>query len=382
MQATFQKQDRRTEATLLVAFELSAKKWKLALGSPKRRKPSIYEIDAGDFTALQKRIDRVREKLKLPENCKVLSCYEAGRDGFWIHRALTDKKIENIIVDPASIEVNRRARRAKSDGIDVRMLYNRLGRYSAGEEDVWSVVVVPEINEEDCRRPSRELERLTKEATQHSSRIRSLLALHGIKMKRVDDPKFVTRLETTTTGNGIPLPKHLKNELVRENARIQMVKNQIREIEEEMKKKRKMSKAPDRFTETAANLERFRGIGLKISTKLSYEMFAWRHFKNRRNVGAFAGLCPTPYDSGETEREQGISKTGNPRVRYIAVEMAWLWVRWQPDSEITKWFQRRFGDGGKRMRKIGIVAVARKLLIALWRFLEFGEVPEGAILVP
>lgn len=360
------------KGNLLVALELSNKNWRLAFSNG--QKVRHVQVVARDLRALKAAIEEAKEKLGLAADCPVYSCYEAGRDGFWIHRALEKLGVRNVVVEPASIEVSRRGRRVKTDRLDADSLVRMLMRYVLhGEKKVWRVVVVPGVKEEEERQLNREYRRLRKERGEHLSRIRSLLALHGVRVRKVVgmDPKFLRDWE------GRELPVKVQEDLRREQARLALVDEQLREVEREL---RQGIREPQTAVErTAAKLSRLRGIGVHGAATLAREVFGWRRFGNRRQVGAYAGLTGTAYASGQKVVEQGISKAGNPWVRSTMVELAWMWIWHQRESELTQWFVRRFGSGGKRARRIGIVALARKLLVALWRYVEFDEVPAGAI---
>lgn len=384
IQTPLHKQDTGNEQVLYMSFELSQKTWKLAFGNGDN--PRIVQIPARNLEQLRNEIAKAKERFGLPDDTRIVSCYEAGRDGFWIHRYLQSINVENFVVDSSSIEVNRRRRRAKTDQIDVGKLYKMLVRHDRGEKGVFSVVRVPSRKDEDERRTHREVERLQKERTAHSNRIRSLLITQGIEAKvNRDLPDF---LESVRIWDGSPLSPKLKAEIKREYSRMVEIDRQIQEIRKEQRDTLKAAKAEadkdtslpaseKRKIEMAMGLTYLRGIGERASWILPYEFF-WRDFANRREVASAAGLVGTPYDSGESVREQGISKAGNKRIRRLMVELSWGWLRYQPDSIITKWFNERFAQGGKRMRRIGIVGVARRLLIALWKYARFGEVPEGA----
>lgn len=366
---------------LYIAFELADKKWKVKFGDGYQN-PSDYTIPAGDIASLTDKIERARRKFKVSEGCEVTSCYEAGRDGFWLHRHLEEQGVRNLVVDPASIEVNRRKRRAKTDGIDLKMLFEKLVRYDQGQKDVWRVAVVPSLEEEDARRPHRELERVQKEATQHKNRIRSLLKLHGITVGRIGGVNWGKTLEDLRCWDGSELPEKLKAELDRETQRLEVAREQIRKLEGE--RNQAIAQAQEAGAEgnepidQVVKLAKLKGIGPVSSWLFVMEVFGWRTFKNGKKVGGYSGMTGTPYDSGESQREQGISKAGNRRMRRMAVEIAWSWVRFQPNSELSRWFNERYASGGGRMRRIGIVALARKLLVALWRYLEKGVIPKGA----
>jgi transposase len=314
-------------------------------------------------------VEKAKKRCGLHGAVPVLSCYEAGRDGFWLHRWLLEQGIDNVVVDSSSIEVNRRARRAKSDALDAAKLYEMLIRHRAGEKRLWRVVRVPSRQQEDERRMHRELERLKRERTAHVNRMRSLAVLHNVRIQHVGGRGWGERLQQLKD----QLPAALWAEIERESVREQLVWQQIQMLE----KSRQEQVAQMRSGPLVALLK-LRGIGLNSAWLLTRELFGWRRFANRRQLAGCAGLNPSPYDSGDVQREQGISKAGNRRVRALLVEIAWYWLRYQPHSALSAWFTRRFAAGGKRMRRIGIVALARRLLIGLWRYLEYGVIPEGA----
>jgi transposase len=319
-------------------------------------------------------VGKAKKRLGLPEDCPVRSCYEAGRDGFWIHRFLGHIGISNLVVDAGSIEVSRRKRRAKTDRLDARKLLEKLLEYHSGKKP-WSVVRVPSEETEDARRLERELAVMKKERTMHRNRIRSLLILEGIDQLPGKD--YSRDLDRMRRWDGTPLGVGLRKQVERECARLAQVKDQVRQLEGH---RREMLKSPQtQGQKKAARLVQLRGVGPVSANLLSSEMFGWRDLKNRRQVGAAAGLTGTPYNSGDIEQDQGISKSGNRRVRATMIELAWGWLQWQPQSALSQWFEKRFAAGGKRMRRVGIVAVARKLLVALWKYLEWGEIPEGAV---
>lgn len=360
------------EEVLLMSMELGNKEWKLRFSNRKRERE--VTIPARDVKRLGQVVAQAKEKLGLSAGSRVVSCYEAGRDGFWIHRCLGKMGIENVIVDPASIEVNRRKKRAKTDRLDAKKLLTMLVRHVIHEEQgMWKVVRVPSKAEEDERRRHREQEHLKGERTTCLARIRSLLVLHGIEVKRL-----VPQVEQYRDWEGKALPPAVTAELKRHFERLELLERQIAILDGERQRQVKSGEtAGDRAT---AKLNRVKAIGLETATTLGYEFFGWRRLKNRRQVGALAGLTGTPYESGDMKHEQGISKAGNPRVRHRMIEVAWLWLRYQPQSGLTKWFYGHYGPGSHRSRKAGIVALARKLLVALWKYVEFDEVPEGAVL--
>jgi transposase len=278
------------------------------------------------------------------------------------------------VVDSSSIEVNRRKRRAKSDALDVRKLLSMLMRYAHGERDVWRVVHVPSVEAEDQRHLHRDLETLKQERASTTTRIKGLLSSQGGRLANVN--KLPEQLEALRLWDGSALPSGLRRRILRVYAHHQVLSEQIAALEAE--RHALLQSAQEASLEKVRQLMQLRGIGINGAWLLVMEFFGWRALKTRREVGGLAGLTPTPYQSGESAREQGITKSGNRHVRWMTTELAWSWLRYQPESALSCWFRERFGGGGKRLRRIGIVAVARKLLIALWRFLETGVIPEGA----
>jgi transposase len=371
------KATRRRQSTrrrLYLAFELSLKDWKLAFSTGLGDKPLLRRVAAGDLNGLVHAIERAKRELDLPTTVPVASCYEAGREGFWLHRYLRSIGVCNRIVDSASIEVNRRKRRAKSDRLDATKLVSMLIRSMTGEKQVWSEVRVPAVAAEDRRHHHRELRTLKQDKTRVTNRIKGYLFNQGIRLKRVRElPQL---LEDGRLWNGDALPPALCRRLEREWHHLQFLHEQILEIESERREELKRSK--QRNVERIRQLICLRGVGIGSASILVREFFDWRQFRNGKQVGALAGLVPTPYQSGESSREQGISKAGNRHVRGIAVQLGWSWLRYQPQSRLSLWYEERFGRGGPRARKVGIVALARKLLVDLWRFLEWGVVPAGA----
>ena len=368
-----QSKDNAGEQKLYMAMELSDKCWKLVFsdGGDKRRHETM---EAGHRMELVEAIRKAKEKFDLSSEAKVVSCYEAGRDGFWLHRYLVTLGVDNQVVDSSSIETNRRKRRAKTDRIDGVKLLTMLMRYWGGERGLWSVVRVPSVEDEEGRRLHRELAPLNKERTRHRNRIRGLLVAQGLRLEPKGD--FLQRLEALTLWDGAPLPLELKGELEREYQRLRLVEAQRRALENT--RKSRLRQADTASVQRVVQLMGLRAIGPNCAWLLVMEFFAWREFRNRRQLGACAGLTGTPYDSGASKRDQGISKAGNRRVRTMMIEIAWLWLRYQPNSKLSRWFRERFAGGGARMRRVGIVALARGLLVALWRYLEDGMLPEGA----
>jgi transposase len=364
------------EPVLYLAFELSDANWKLGFTTGTGRSLRQRNIKARDLEALQEEVRRAKKRFDLPETTQVVSCYEAGRDGFWLHRYLVEQGIENLVVDSSSIQVNRRARQAKTDGMDVKKLVSQLIRYRSGERDVWSVVHVPSVEEEDNRQLHRELKTLKKDQTRHINRIKSYLVGQGIRMKIKKE--FLKEIEGVRKWDSSQLPESLKARLRREYQRLQLVQEQIKDLERERVEAIRHSE--EESVKTVRDLLKLKGIGLNASWLFGMEFFSWRTFNNRKEVGSLSGLVPMPHQSGDSYREKGISKAGNRHIRAMAIEIAWGWLRYQPESELTKWYEKKFGHGSKRIRKIGIVALARKLMIELWRYLETGAIPEGAVL--
>ena len=364
----------RNQADLYVAFELGKKGWKLGFTIGFGQKARERAVLAGDLSGVRREIEWAKRRFGLPREARVLSCYEAGRDGFWLHRYLAHIRVRNLVVDSSSIEVNRRAKRAKTDKMDLAKLLTMLMRYDHGEGRVWSVVRVPTVEQEDSRQLHRDLEALRGERTRHINRIKGLLASYGVRMRV--DRGFLVRLETRRLWDGRPVPLGLKKRLVREYERFEVVNRQMDQVKVERADLVKASESPE--MEMVRQLLYLRGIGINSAWLYVMEFFGWREFRTRREVGSLAGLTPTPYQSGDEARERGISKAGNRYVRSMAIQIAWAWLRWQPESKLSLWYLQRFGGGSRRLRKIGIVALARKLLIDLWRFLKSGVIPEGA----
>lgn len=373
MQAT---QARGYEAgtVLYMAMELSNKKWKLGFsnGSKMRRK----SVDARHQVQLLEEVSLAKRKLGLPAEAEVVSCFEAGRDGHWIHRWLSSEGFEVLEIDSSSIETARGRKHVKTDRVDVVKLLDLLLRYCTGFRQAFQVVRVPSEEAEAGQRLHREDEYLIGQRTRISNRIKGLLVTQGVTEISLKGD-FAGRLERARCWNGKGLSPELKAELTRMHAQYRMFEEQLSEVAR--------AYAAELKSETPVGIKRRRmetlkAIGPKTSRVLSAEVFAWRTFDNTKQVGGMSGLTPTPSQSGDERREQGISKAGNRRVRWVMIELAWLWLQWQPDSELSQWYRRRFAHGSPRMRRIGIVALARKLLIALWRYVEFGEIPQGAVL--
>ena len=366
--------------TLFVSLELSRLRWLVTTLSPGREKMSKHVVNGGDGNALLDLLARLKGKAerRIDVPVKIVVIQEAGLDGFWIHRLLVANEIESHVVEAASIAVPRRHRRAKTDTVDGEMLLRTLKAFKRGEPRVCSMVVPPSPHEEDQRRLSRERQTLIKERIEHSSRIKGLLAAQGIRGYRPLRRDCRDRLNDLKTGDGRALPPWLKTAIVRELDRLELVKRQIKEVEI-ARHELLESATTDATVSPAKLLLDLKGMGPTFATVLWLEGL-FRNFTNRRQLAAYAGLAPSPWQSGDTNREQGISKSGNPRLRTTMVELAWLWLRYQPDSALSQWFQARAQHERGRVRRILIVALARKLLIALWRYATKGEMPQGAVL--
>lgn len=364
-------------ATVYLAFEVSKAKWKLGVMLPGSRKLSRYTIAGGDLAALAARLSDLRKKAAAQGRpVRVWSCYEAGLDGHWLHRWLTAQGVVNHEIDPSSIEVSRRARRAKTDRIDLEKLMRAFLAHVRGDPRVLSIVRVPTVEDEDRKRLTRERERLLEERTAHTNRIKGLLHGQGIRDVRPFERSFIASLAELRTGDGRELPPRLREEIRREHERLCLVARQIKQLEAESRAELRAAE-PGSPQARITQLIELKGIGPVGSQGLINEVF-YRAFDNRRQVGSYFGLTGTPYDSGERRREQGIGKAGNSRARTLAIELAWLWLRHQPASQLSRWFRARVGDIKGRIRRIAIVALARKLMVALWRYLTTGLVPAGA----
>lgn len=364
------------QPALHMALELGERKWKLAFTPSMGQAPRLRQVDARDLEQVEVEIRAARARFKLPADAPVHSCYEAGRDGFWLHRALAARGVQNAVVDSASIEVNRRARRMKSDGLDAAKLATMLVRYHQGESRVWRVVRVPTRAEEDQRQLHRELDVLKHDRTRLVNRVKSLLATQGLAgAPRGVLPRDIAALRLW---NGERLPGELAARLERECERARMVDQQTRALQR--RRKEQVRNGTGRALAIVRKLLKLRAIGIESAWIYAMELFSWRELKNVRQVGALGGLVSAPYQSGDMDHSLGITKAGNRLVRGIAIEIAWGWLRHQPQSDLARWYQDRYAHGGSAQRRKGIVALARKLLIALWKYVERDELPAGALL--
>ena len=366
--------------TIFVAIELSQRSWLVTLHSPDKGKMSRHKLEGGDHAELLALVGRVRDRAAraLRGVPAVVSCYEAGYDGFWLHRLLLAAGITNYVFDPASIAVDQRARRVKTDRVDGEKLLRTLMAYLRGEPRVVRIVRVPAAGEEDARRGSRERGRLIKEQGAHTSRIKALLRLSGMAVGNPRRRDWLSWLAAQRDWQGRAVPPRMLNEIKHEHARLMLVRDQLDALAQEAASADPPAAAAEMIRRSELLL-RLKCLGPAFATTLTSEVF-YKDFRNRREVGSYFGLTPSPWRSGGIDRDQGISKAGNPRARCAAIELAWLWLRHQPDSKLTLEYRKRTLDAGKRIKRVAIVALARKLMVALWRYLTTGLVPEGAVL--
>jgi transposase len=376
-QATLAGETNSCGQVLYMALELSDRTWKVlfAVASGRRRERSVA---ARDIAGLLAEIAEAKRKLGVSPNASVVSCYEAGRDGFWLHRALEANGVESLVVDSSSIEVPQRARRKKTDRLDLVKLMALLVRYAGGERGVWSVVRVPDVEVEDVRQLSRGIDRLKCERGRHIARLKSLLVKEGIAGLRIGGADWAERVGQVRLWDGSRLRPRLLHELILEGERLALVERQLALLKAE--REALVAKSDSRIAGATRRLRELGAIAEESSFVFSTEVLGWRTFANRRELAGALGVTGTPFNSGGSVHEQGISKAGNKRMRAMLIEIAWCWLRYQSKSALSRWFQRRFAKGNARLRRIGIVALARKLLVALWRYLEEGLVPEGATL--
>jgi transposase len=365
---------------IFVSLELSRSIWLVTSLSPGNgEKMSRHSVRGGDLSGLLERFASLRERasVRTGKLFPLVVVQEAGLDGFWLHRALEKEGIESHVVDAASVAISRRRRRAKTDRIDGESLVRTLLAYKRGEPRVCAMVRVPTPEEEDRRRLCRELKSLIGERVRHANRVRGVLFAQGVADYDPRRPDRRVRLDALRTGDGRPLPRHLKAMIMRELDVLDLLDAQINQVraERDALVMTEAEAGPGRAI--VASLLTLKGIGPGFAGVLWSEGL-FRHFDNRRQLSAYAGLAPTPWQSGSVNHEQGVSKAGNPRLRAILVEMAWLWLRHQSGSALARWYHDRVRRSGGRMKKVAIVALARKLLVALWKYVTAGVIIEGA----
>jgi transposase len=362
--------------TLKLAFELGSTKWTLGFTTAPAQRARVRTITAGDLVALEKEIVSAKTRFGLPLDAAVRSCYEAGRDGFWLHRWLIGRGVENVVVESSSIEVKRRARRAKTDRLDVGKLLTLLLRWLGGERKAWSVVHVPSAEAEAQRQLTREIDTVREDRKRVRNRIQGVLATQGMQLALTGG--FVEQLATAHTGDGRPLAAAYRARLEHEWAHLDAIEARLAALT--ATRDHQIATGTDRVALVARHLCTLRAVAETSAAVFSAELFGTRTFTNGRQLGALLGLVPIPYRSDQAVRDQGISKAGRAELRRMWLQIAWGWLRWQPNSALTQWFRRRFDAAGGRRKRIGIVALARKLAIALWRYVEHGVIPEGATL--
>jgi transposase len=374
--ATCKDQATTPRPTLFLAFELGVTTWKLGFTTGAAQRPRERTMPAGAIQVLHEEIARAKQRFGLPPDTRVVSCYAAGRDGLWLHRWLEAQGVANCVVDSSRIEVKRRPRRAKTDRLDVHKLLTMRLRHVAGEQRVWSIIRVPSVEEEDRRQLHRALATAKRDRTRVINRLTGRLASQGLGMPHSRD--FQQQLESLRLWDGSPLPAGLRRRLGQAWEHVQALAQRIAQLEAE--RRALLQTSEDAVMKHVRQLLTLKGIGTNSAWVFVMECFGWRALRNGKAVGALSGLTPTPYARGHTADARGIAQAGHYHVRAMAIEIAWGWLRFQPESALTQWYQQRFGHGSSRRRRIGIVALARKLLMALWRFVEAGVRPDGAAL--
>lgn len=365
--------------TVYIAIELSVSSWLVAARLPYIQKPRLYRLEGGDTSALLKTISDIRTQAsaRLGIAADVACCFEAGRDGFWLYRLLTSHGIATHMLEPTSILINRRAKRAKTDRLDAEGMLRVLASWLGGDRQICSMVRVPTPDEEDAKRPHREREQLVQDKQRIENRIEALLFTQGIR-RRPSLRSWERDMAMLRTGDGRALPPLLRAELDRLRRRLVLILELIRELEADRAQSMAEANPADVTAGKISTLQRIRGIGENFAAVLAREVF-YRSFENRRQLASYVGITPMPYQSGGMDLDRSISRAGNPRARTTMIQLAWLWLRYQPDSALAIWFRERVGALQGRTRRIAIVAMARKLLVALWRYVETGVVPDGIV---
>lgn len=374
MTQTMTRSGESTAAVLWVAFELGERTWKVGFASATTPRMRCRSLPARALDRLVQEVAAAKRRLGLPATAPVRSCYEAGREAFWLHRWASAQGWTNVVVDSSSIEVPRRARRAKTDRLDVVSLLRLLARWSAGDARAWRVVRVPTEGEEDARHCHRLRETLQQERTRLSNRLHGLLTTQGVTVPVRGD--FLAAVAAVRRWDGTPLPAGLTARLHQVWTQLEALTRRVAELD--TAREAQLVDATTPTGQWVARLETLRGIGSIGAWSLATEIFGWRQIRNGRQLGALVGLVPAPYQSGETAHDRGITRAGNRHIRRLVVQLAWSWLRYQPESALSRWYRERF-DRGRRLRRIGIIALARKLLIAWWRYGDAGVLPEGAI---
>ena len=375
-----------SDNTVHIAIELSSSTWLVAARLPGIEKSRLHRVEGGDSAALLALLAELGQQAstRLGHAVEVVCCFEAGRDGFWLQRLLTAHGIAAHVLEPTSILVNRRARRAKTDRLDAEGMLRVLAAWLSGDRQVCSMVRVPTVEDEDAKRPHREREHLVQEKLRVENRIEALLFTQGIR-GRPSLRSWKRDMAELRTGDGRTLPPLLRAELDRLHRRLVLALELIRELEAEraaaLAVSAEAAAADNAMALKITALQRIRGIGENFSAVLVREVL-YRSFANRRQLASYVGIAPMPYQSGGMDRDRSISRAGNPRARTTLIQLAWLWLRYQPGSALAGWFRERVGTLQGRTRRIAIVAMARKLLIALWRYVETGVLPEGIEIRP
>ena len=362
--------------SLLMAFELGQRWWKVGFTTGLGQRPRTRRIAAGALDVVLTEVARATARFGLPAATPVISCYEAGRDGFWLHRYLMAHGVTNHVVDSSSIEVDRRARRSKTDQLDLGGLLTLLARYRAGDRRCWRVVRVPSVEDEDARQLHRTRETLQGDRTRLINRLKATLAVLGLRLSVTRD--FMERVDAAILPDGCPMPPGARQRLAHDWALLTGVEHQLEELDAA-----RHALPIDLTTPTGRaveRLQRLRAVGPAGAWVLATEIFGWREIRNARKLGALVGVVPALYQSGEMRRDRGITRAGNHHVRRLMVQLAWGWLRWQRSSALSQWYHARFATGGPRLRRIGIVALARKLLVALWRYVDHDVLPDGAVM--
>jgi transposase len=368
-------------STMACVIELSSKSWLLAGTVPGLKRQPRKKLSA-NRDALLAQIARWRaEAVKAGHAIKrIVVAFEAGRDGAWLARWLQDHGIEAYVIHAASIPVPREHKRPKTDRLDTEMLMRALLGWLRGEARHCRMVEIPTLEQEDAKRPTREHDNLVRDQTSLVNRMKSALVRLGITDFNIKLIKAGQKLAGLRTPNGEPIPPHTLAELYRGLERLALIRKQIKAIEQA--REQRLKAAPTRGTNPLVlMLAQVLGLGLETADLLVHEVLT-RNLRDHRAVGRYGGLTGSPDESGKTRREQGLAKAGNWRVRHSSLQLAWRWLKFQRGSALAQWYRRRTVDGRSDTRKTMIVALARKILIALWRYVTIGEPPARVVLKP